>query len=55
MADWDVKGYHRFEKQRRQPSIDLAARIEGVNAKRIIDVGCGSGMSTGELIKRWPD
>jgi trans-aconitate 2-methyltransferase len=45
--------YRQFEKERVQPSIDLVNRIEGDSFKRIIDLGCGSGMSTLPLRNRF--
>jgi len=53
MEDWNVKLYSRFEKERIQPSIDLVNRIDGDAIKRIIDIGCGSGMSTRPLRNRF--
>lgn len=52
---WDAISYHRFGKERIQPSIDLANRIEIKECKRILDVGCGSGMSTISIRNRFPD
>jgi trans-aconitate 2-methyltransferase len=55
MDDWKPGLYLKFEKQRTQPAVDLAARI-GIGApKRIIDIGCGPGNSTAVLRSRWPD
>lgn len=51
---WNAKIYDTFSKERMQPSIDLANRIDKVCA-RILDVGCGSGMSTLALKNRFPD
>ena len=51
---WNAKLYDTFSKERMQPSIDLANRIDKVCA-RILDVGCGSGMSTLALKNRFPD
>jgi len=53
MADWNVKLYNQFEKERAQPSIDLVNRIAEGSFKRIIDIGCGSGMSTIPLRNRF--
>lgn len=53
MEDWNVTLYRQFEKERAQPSIDLVNRIEGNFLKRIIDIGCGSGMSTLPLRNRF--
>lgn len=53
MEDWNVELYHQYEKERLQPSIDLVNRIVSDSFKRIIDIGCGSGMSTLPLKKRF--
>ncbi len=55
MSDWKPDLYLKFEKQRTQPAIDLAARIDIANPKRIIDIGCGPGNSTVVLKNRWPN
>lgn len=51
---WNADLYERFGKERIQPSIDLAAKIEGA-PDTILDVGCGSGMSTLCLRNRFPN
>jgi trans-aconitate 2-methyltransferase len=53
MEDWNVTLYRQFEKERAQPSVDLVNRIAGDSFKRIIDIGCGSGMSTLPLQNRF--
>lgn len=55
MSDWKPNVYLKFEKERTQPSIDLAARVEPGQMRRIIDIGCGPGNSTAVLRRRWPD
>ncbi len=52
--DWEPTQYLKFEKERTQPSLDLAARIQIAEPKRIIDIGCGPGNSTLVLKKCWP-
>lgn len=52
---WSADMYGKFEKERKQPSIDLVNRIEEGKFERIIDIGCGSGMSTLPLKKRFAD
>jgi len=52
---WSADMYGKFEKERKQPSIDLVNRIEDGEFRRIIDIGCGSGMSTLPLRKRFSD
>lgn len=55
MSDWKPELYLKFERQRTQPTADLAARIEACSPRRIIDIGCGPGNSTAVLRSRWPD
>ncbi len=54
MADWNSELYLKFKAQRTQPSIDLAARIDG-SPREIIDLGCGPGNSTRVLKNRFPN
>ena len=54
MADWSSAQYLKFQKERTQPSIDLANRISLENPEKIIDIGCGPGNSTRVLAKRFP-
>lgn len=53
--DWNPELYLRFNEERTQPAIDLAARINVKNPEKIIDIGCGPGNSTKVLSKRWPN
>ena len=55
MGDWKPDLYLKFEAQRTQPAIDLAARIQIESPKRILDIGCGPGNSTAVLRRRWPN
>ncbi len=54
MPSWDPEQYLRFERERSLPFRDLIARLSDRSPKRIIDLGCGSGTSTGLLKERWP-
>lgn len=56
MADiWEAKQYLRFEAERKQPAIDLLARIHPVTEPNVIfDLGCGTGNITLLLEKAWP-
>ena len=51
---WNAGVYGKFEKERMQPSMDLVNRIEQEDCSRILDVGCGSGMSTLPLRRKFP-
>ena len=55
MSDWKPDLYLKFEKQRTQPSVDLAFHIDMTDPKRVIDIGCGPGNSTLVLKNRWPN
>lgn len=50
---WNADIYERYGKERLQPSIDLVNRIGSKQFKRILDVGCGTGMSTAALAENW--
>ena len=54
---WNAKLYNKFANERKLPSIDLATRVQNMNIpiKRILDVGCGSGLSTLPLVEKWSD
>jgi len=53
MQQWDAKTYDRFEAERARPSRELIARIP-MAPKRIVDLGCGSGLSTLALREAFP-
>ena len=55
MSDWNPEQYEKFIKDRTQPAIDLANRLEVWEAKRILDLGCGTGNSTKILKDKFPD
>jgi trans-aconitate 2-methyltransferase len=55
MSSWNPELYLKFERERTQPSIDLAARISLKNPRQIVDLGCGPGNSTQVLKERWTE
>ena len=55
MTDWNSELYLRYERERTQPSLDLASRIPLEEPKEVIDLGCGPGNSTRVLRQRWPN
>lgn len=52
---WNADVYEKFKNERMQPSIDLLNRVNIADCKRVLDIGCGSGMSTIPLRKRYKD
>ncbi len=54
MGDWNPELYLKFKSERTQPSIDLISRLNQIEPKSIIDMGCGPGNSTQVLVNRWP-
>ncbi|WP_339727834.1 trans-aconitate 2-methyltransferase [uncultured Gimesia sp.] len=55
MPVWDADQYLKFQRERTQPAVDLAARIQLESPGRIVDVGCGPGNSTAVLASRFPE
>lgn len=53
--DWNSTQYLKFERERTQPSRDLAHRLRTKNPQRVLDVGCGPGNSTRVLAEVFPD
>ena len=51
---WDPDLYLKFDAYRRQPAIDLLARIDLTTPVRVFDLGCGPGNVTALLAARWP-
>jgi trans-aconitate 2-methyltransferase len=49
MASWDAATQDRYAAERERPSRDLIARLVGPPPRRIVDLGCGSGLSTQAL------
>jgi trans-aconitate 2-methyltransferase len=55
MYSWDANLYMQFADERTRPSVDLVSRVDVVDPKTIIDLGCGPGNSTQVLRRRWPE
>jgi trans-aconitate 2-methyltransferase len=55
MNNWDPRAYSRFESDRNRPSVELLSRVPLRKYSRIVDLGCGAGLSTQSLAERYPD
>ena len=54
-ASWDPAQYLRFARERLRPAIDLLGRVPLDQARRVVDLGCGTGNVTAILRQRFPD
>lgn len=51
---WSAKQYVAFENERTRPVRDLLGALPPMDARSVIDVGCGPGNSTEVLAARYP-
>jgi trans-aconitate 2-methyltransferase len=54
MKDWDPELYNRFRNYRAEPFCAILARLKIDPDEKIVDLGCGSGENTVELVRRAP-
>lgn len=54
MPTWSPTTYLAFEDERSRPFVDLLSRVD-VDARSIVDLGCGPGHLSAVLRARWPD
>jgi trans-aconitate 2-methyltransferase len=52
---WDPSTYSRYADERARPFFELTARIRADQPDYVVDAGCGTGETTAELIRRWPN
>jgi trans-aconitate 2-methyltransferase len=52
---WSAKQYVTFEDERTRPVRDLLSALPDIEARSIIDLGCGPGNSTELLAARFPN
>src|SRR5215471_11851363 len=55
MPTWNPGQYLKFGDERTRPCRELASRIDVSDVRRVIDLGCGPGNSTGILKSLWPN
>lgn len=51
---WDPQVYVRYEGERSRPFHELVDRIGVTSPRRVVDLGCGQGTLTHDLLRRWP-
>jgi trans-aconitate 2-methyltransferase len=51
---WSPEQYHRYRTERSRPFLDLLERVHLEAPRTIVDLGCGTGELTADLLKRWP-
>jgi trans-aconitate 2-methyltransferase len=52
--DWDPECYSRFSDHRSRPAVELLTRVAADDPSLVLDLGCGPGVVTGLLRRRWP-
>ena len=51
---WDPQQYAVYEHERSRPFYELVTRIGAISPRRVVDLGCGQGTLTEDLLRRWP-
>lgn len=54
MTVWDPRKYLEFADERSRPFVELLSRVNAVDPKVVVDLGCGPGQLTASLADRWP-
>lgn len=52
MSDWDAATYHRVSDPQRSWGLPVLDRLRPAAGERILDIGCGTGRLTSEILAR---
>lgn len=52
---WDPARYLAFAGERERPFHDLVGRVRTEHPRFVVDLGCGPGTATAQLLRRWPE
>lgn len=55
MSEWNAVSYHRVSEPHQSWGASVLARLEVRGDERAVDLGCGTGRLTAELLDRLPD
>ncbi|WP_027016623.1 trans-aconitate 2-methyltransferase [Comamonas composti] len=53
MLDWNPALYLHYANERTRPAAELLARVPQLEARHVVDLGCGPGNSTELLVQRF--
>lgn len=51
---WDPQRYLAYAGERGRPFVDLVGRVDALDPRVVVDLGCGPGNLTSLLADRWP-